>query len=165
MVWNCFAHHLLKTWSWPYLTHWGRDKMDAISQTTVSNAFSWMKMHQFCFRFHWNLFLNGSINNILSLVRIMAWRPGDKPLSDPTMVSLPTHICVTRPQWLNSNYSIARTSNCSVWSHILSALEWALWDPKWPTNVSLVHPRNWSVVFICNAGKGNRVGISVVILI
>ena len=26
------------------LTHWGRDKMAAISQTTFSNAFSWMKM-------------------------------------------------------------------------------------------------------------------------
>ena len=25
------------------LTHWGRDKMDASSQTTFSNAFSWMK--------------------------------------------------------------------------------------------------------------------------
>ena len=33
----------------------------------------------------------------------MAWRrPGDKPLSEPMMVSLPTHICVTRPQWVNS---------------------------------------------------------------
>ena len=38
------------------------------------------------------------INNIL-LVQIMAWcRPGDKPLSEPVMVSLLTHICVTRPQ-------------------------------------------------------------------
>ena len=26
------------------LTHWGRDKMAAVSQTTLSNAFSWMKM-------------------------------------------------------------------------------------------------------------------------
>ena len=26
------------------LTHWGRDKMAAISQTTLSNAFSWMKL-------------------------------------------------------------------------------------------------------------------------
>ena len=26
------------------LTHWGREKMDAISQTIFSNAFSWMKM-------------------------------------------------------------------------------------------------------------------------
>ena len=32
----------------------------------------------------------------------MAWRrPDDKPLSEPMMVSLPTHICVTRPQWVN----------------------------------------------------------------
>ena len=29
----------------------------------------------------------------------MAWRrPGDKPLSEPRMGSLLTHICVTRPQ-------------------------------------------------------------------
>ena len=39
------------------------------------------------------------INNIRALVQIMAWnRPGDKPLSEPMMVRLPTHICVTRPQ-------------------------------------------------------------------
>ena len=42
------------------------------------------------------------INNILALVQIMAWRqPGDKPLSEPMMIRLPTHICVTRPQWVN----------------------------------------------------------------
>ena len=41
-------------------------------------------------------------NNIPSLVQIMAWRrPGDKPLSETMMVSLLTHICVTRPQWVN----------------------------------------------------------------
>ena len=41
------------------------------------------------------------INNIPALVRIMAWRrPGDKPLSEPIMVCLLTHICVTRPQWV-----------------------------------------------------------------
>ena len=46
-----------------------------------------------------NFVPNGSINNIPSLVQIMAWRrPGDKPLSEPMMVSLLTHICVTRPQ-------------------------------------------------------------------
>ena len=43
----------------------------------------------------------GPINNIPALVQIMAWRrPGDKPLSEPMMVSLLTHICVTRPQWV-----------------------------------------------------------------
>ena len=41
------------------------------------------------------------INNITALVQIMTWRrPGDKPLSDPIMVRLPTHICVTRPHWV-----------------------------------------------------------------
>ena len=41
----------------------------------------------------------GPIDNIPALVQIMAWRrPGDKPLSGPMMVRLPTHICVTRPQ-------------------------------------------------------------------
>ena len=44
----------------------------------------------------------GPINNIPALVQIMAWRrPGDKPSSEPMMVSLPMHICVTRPQWVN----------------------------------------------------------------
>ena len=44
----------------------------------------------------------GPVNNIPALVQIMAWRrPGDKPLSEPMMVSLLTHIYVTRPQWAN----------------------------------------------------------------
>ena len=34
----------------------------------------------------------GPINNTLALVQIMAWRrTGDKPLSEPMLVSLPTH--------------------------------------------------------------------------
>ena len=45
----------------------------------------------------------GPINNNPALVQIMAWRrPGDKPLSEPMMVRLPTHICVTRPQWVKT---------------------------------------------------------------
>ena len=43
------------------------------------------------------------INNIQALVQIMAWRrPGDKPSSEPVMVSLLTPICVIRPQWVNT---------------------------------------------------------------
>ena len=45
----------------------------------------------------------GQINNIPSLVQIMAWhRPGDKPSSEAMMVSLLTHICITRPQWVKA---------------------------------------------------------------
>ena len=40
-----------------HLTHWGRDKMAATSQMTLSIAFSWMKMLEFRLNFHWSLFL------------------------------------------------------------------------------------------------------------
>ena len=43
----------------------------------------------------------------------MAWRrSGDKPLSEPVMVSLLTHICVTRPQWVNTLWPID-----AIWWH------------------------------------------------
>ena len=46
----------------------------------------------------------GPINNIPSLVQIMAWcRPVDKPLSEPMMLSLLTNKCVTRPLWVNKS--------------------------------------------------------------
>ena len=45
----------------------------------------------------------GSANNIPPLVQIMAWRrPGKRPLSEPTMVRLLTHIWVTRLQWIKT---------------------------------------------------------------
>ena len=45
----------------------------------------------------------GPINNIPALVQIMAWsRPGNKSLSEAMVVSLLTHICVARPQWVNT---------------------------------------------------------------
>ena len=45
----------------------------------------------------------GPINKIPALIQIMAWRrPGDKPLSQPMMVKLLTHVRITRPQWVKS---------------------------------------------------------------
>ena len=45
----------------------------------------------------------GPINNIPTLVQVMAWRrSGDKPLSEPMVVNSSTHICVTRPQWVKT---------------------------------------------------------------
>ena len=59
----------------------------------------------------------GPINNIPALVQIMAWRrPGDKPLSEPMMVSLLTHICVTRPQWVKLNCLVHFQLPFEVWS-------------------------------------------------
>ena len=60
----------------------------------------------------------GPINNSPALVQIMAWRrPGDKPLSEPMMVSLLTQICVTRPQWVNILKTSSRPINKSLWSN------------------------------------------------
>ena len=77
--------------------------MDAISQSPFSIAFSWMNIFEFWLTFDWLKFVpNGSINNIPATVQIMAWRrPGDKTLSEPMVVSLPTPICVIWPQWVN----------------------------------------------------------------
>ena len=65
---------------------------------------------------------NVRINNIPALVHIMAWRrPGDKPLSESMIVSLLTHICVTRPQWVNCcmiSVSQNKDSCGSIVSHI-----------------------------------------------
>ena len=56
----------------------------------------------------------GLFDNIPALVLIMAWRrPGDKPLSEPMMVSSPTHICVTRPQWVNFD-ALAQASDIQI---------------------------------------------------
>ena len=47
---------VLKSGEW-VSTHWCRDKTAAISQTTLSIAFSWMKMLELRLNFHWSLFL------------------------------------------------------------------------------------------------------------
>ena len=47
---------------------------------------------------------NGYIYNIPALVQITDWRrSGDKPLSEPTMVSLLTHIYLIRLQCVNED--------------------------------------------------------------
>ena len=54
----------------------------------------------------------GPNNNIPALVQIMAWRrSGDKPLSEPMMVSLQMHICITRPQWVKLRFFQILNSN------------------------------------------------------
>ena len=67
--------------------------------------------------------LQGPINNIPALVQIMAWRrPGDKPLPEPMMVSLPTHICgaqTSSSDLIVCSQQISPTS----WKHCLQTLK------------------------------------------
>ena len=74
----------------------GRHFPDDISKCIFLNENVWISIN-----ISLKFVLRGPINHIPTSVQVMAWRrPGDKPLSEPMMVRLPTHICVTRPQWV-----------------------------------------------------------------
>ena len=94
-----------------FLTYIGRDKMTSIS-LTISLRF----VHK------------GSINNIPVLVQIIAWcQTVDKPLSEPMMVNLLTHICDTRPQWastFNLFYCHILMNWWRAWHFCLSHFQW-----------------------------------------
>ena len=81
----------------------GRHFPDNISKWIFLNENVWISIN-----ISLSFVPKGPNNNIPTLVQVMAWRrPGDKPLSEPMMVRLPTHTCVTRPHWVNlsNNYS------------------------------------------------------------
>ena len=83
------------------LTHWGRDKIDAILQTTFSNAISWMKMFEFQLKFHWSLFSTVKLTIFQHWFR--QWLAAEQATShylNQWWPSSTTHICVTRPQWV-----------------------------------------------------------------
>ena len=75
----------------------GRHFADDTFKRIFFNENAWMSI-----KISLTFVLKGPINNIPVLVQIMTWRRlGDKPLSEQMVVRLPTHICVTRPQWVN----------------------------------------------------------------
>ena len=66
----------------------------------------------------------GPINNISVLVKLMGWRPpGSELLSEPIMVRLLMHTCVTQPQWINwtiMNSSIQCKNKHFIWHYVRS---------------------------------------------
>ena len=80
------------------------------------------------------------INNYLTLAQIMAWHhPGNNPQSEAMMVSLPTHICITRPQWVKSLQFIwwsdtlrwNSSTRCTIftWVHLIQSYDTSLLIP------------------------------------
>ena len=98
--------------------------MADIFQTTFLKALYWMKMYKFRLRFHGSLFLG-----VPALVQIITWRrAGDRPLSEPMMICLLTHICVTRPQWVKDCdvlqlLSSFNNTNITTWQEYIT-LQW-----------------------------------------
>ena len=72
------------------------------------------------------------INNIPALVQIMVWRrPGDKPLSEPMMVSLLTHIYMCHSASMSYSRQFIwnvspwkATRSCDIMSAILNYINW-----------------------------------------
>ena len=78
--------------------------MATIFQMTFTNTFILNKNVTISIKISLKFVPKGPIINNPALIQMMAWRrPGDKPLSEPMMVRLMTHICVTRPQWVNKS--------------------------------------------------------------
>ena len=60
--------------------------MAAISQTTFSNTFLWMKSCVFLSKISLKVVPKGLIDDKSALVQVMAWRQtGDKPFPEPMM--------------------------------------------------------------------------------
>ena len=107
-------------WCIFFLTHWGRDNMAAISHSDDTFKYIFLNDNVIISAIISLKFVpKGPINDIPALVQIMAWRrPGDKPLSEPMMGNLLTHICVTRPQWVNRRGPRSRRQNLIYYTHM-----------------------------------------------
>ena len=87
------------------ITTWGWDKMAAFCPDTIFKRIFLNKNVWISINVSLKFNPKGPINNIPELVQIMVChRPGNKPLSEPMMVSLLMDICVTRPQWVTTRW-------------------------------------------------------------
>ena len=92
------------------LTHWGRDKMAAIFQTTFSDAFSRTKMYIIWLRFPWSLFPRVQLTIFYHWFR--QWLGLTSQCLYQCWYVLLTHICVTWPQWVNSLSDGYKVTHC-----------------------------------------------------
>ena len=91
----------------------------------------------------------GPINNIPTLVQIMAWRrSGNKPLSESMLVSLPMHICVTWPQTAVGHQQpqcwLLIAISSYIYITILSMLSFIPWNQAtWPMRYHTILKHSW----------------------
>ena len=112
------------------LTHWGRDKRAAISQMTLSNTFSWMKMLEFRFEFHWSLFLRVKLTIFQHWFRY--WLGADQATSHYLNQLWKVYWCIYASLGLNELNETAATTTLEIgtcrWSR------WNLWEPHLQMN-------------------------------
>ena len=128
-------------WVTPMLTHWNHHSHFVVHHHLFwAQCFNSLRLrqnrHHFADDIFKCIFLNENVLilikislkfihkgavNIPSFIQIMAWRwPGNKPLCEPMMIILLTHICVTRSQWVNTLKS--KQSGCYFADNILKCI-------------------------------------------
>ena len=114
----------------------GRHFEDDIFKCIFLNENIWIRM-----KISLKFVPKGRINNIPALVQILAWlcRSGDKPLSKLIMVSLPTHICVSWPQWVKAGITKPRSLIQSL--RIFSILQKCVLDYSNHVHIGQVSPQ------------------------
>ena len=111
--------------SYPGLTHWGRDKMAVIFQTTFSNNFSWIINAWISIKISLKFVPKGPIDNIPALVQIMAWhRQVTSHYRNQWWLDIDAYndICITRPNestrsisWLLMPWLLASPGHQQPW--------------------------------------------------
>ena len=79
-------------------------KWPTFRRRRFKGIFSWMKIYEFRIISHWSFFLQVKLITFHHWFR--QWLGADqatKPLFEPVVVSLLTHLCVTRPQWVKEH--------------------------------------------------------------
>ena len=102
----------------------------------------------------------GPIDNNRALVQIMAWRrSGDKPLSEPMMISLPTHIYASlglnelTHQWINHHWFRQWLVAWPAPSHYLNQcwdiVNWTLGNKLQWNQSKFKHFHSWKCIWKC----------------
>ena len=116
-----------------YLTHWGRQNgrhfAGDILKCIFLNENEWISL-----KISLKFVSKVRINNTAALVKIMTWRRlGDKPLSEPMMIRLPTHI------WrLNEFITDVTGTKGRCWTY-----SWLKVGDSWDTLKGIVCPSLW----------------------
>ena len=137
-----------------FLTHWGRDEINAVFQMAYSNVFSWMKMYCFRLKFHWSLFSRAQLtrsqhwfkywleadqatSHYLKQWWIFYWHIyaslGLNELNSPqTLVHFRDNFVYAPSQWEMTFQCNIVSHGCNVVSHWLGTCrEWSLHFNSW----------------------------------
>ena len=129
---NHIRHQIDKCW----LTHWGRDKMAAISKTIFSNAFLRMKSVVYRSKFHWSIGLdNGLASNRRQAI---IWTNAN-PIHWRIYAALEGDVLKSEHNWSTSENPLHDYGPATEYS--MMCVRFVTWIPAW---ISTVYPKKYA---------------------